>query len=85
MIKNSVVAEKHNCGDQRVLMATAEHQEHGTRKDTYIGNPDSNLSRIFFGRKNYEMVPRKKGAGAARVRRKKGALHTLYTFGTLNT
>ena len=54
-------------------------------KDKYIGNLDGNLSWIFFGGKNFEMGPGKKGAGVARVRRNKCALHTLYTFGTLNT
>ena len=53
--------------------------------DTYIGNPDGNLSCIFFGRKNIEtglgIKGRRRGTGAE----KKGALHTLFTFGMLNT
>ena len=42
-------------------------------KDKYIGNPDGNLSRIFFGRNLFEMGPGKKGADPAQVWRKKGS------------
>ena len=57
------------------------------RLDTYkyIVNPDGNISCIFLVEGTSRWDRESKGAGAAQVQRKKGALHTLLTFGKLNT
>ena len=50
------------------------------RKDTYIGNADSNISRTLFSREHFEMGPGEIGCQGGTCAEENGALHTLNTL-----